>query len=80
MLATELQRLAQTVENLGRLTELGGLLEEVAGALPVRCGQRLAAEPQQLVSRFGGHPSMITRETRLERRFGTILRGRTDSG
>ena len=44
MLTPELQRLSQAVENLGALAELRGLLEEDAGALPVRCGKRLAAE------------------------------------
>ena len=44
MLAPELQRLSQAVENLRGLAELRGLLEEGAGALPVRCRERLAAE------------------------------------
>ena len=44
MLAPELQRLSQAVENLRGLAELRGLLEEGAGALPIRCGKRLAAE------------------------------------
>ncbi len=55
MLTPELQRLSQAVENLGGLAELGGLLEEGAGALPVRCGKRLAAEAEELVSRRDTH-------------------------
>jgi hypothetical protein len=44
MLIPELQRLSQTVENLGALAELRGLLEDGAGALPVPCGKSLAAK------------------------------------
>ena len=44
MLTRELQRLAQAGESLGALAELGRLLEEGTGALPIRCGKRLAAE------------------------------------
>jgi hypothetical protein len=55
MLAAELQCLSQAVESFGRLTEFRGLLEEDARALPVRCRERLAAEPQQLVRRRDTH-------------------------
>ena len=55
MLAPELQRLSQAVENLRGLAELRGLLEEGAGALPVRCRERLAAEATELVSRRDTH-------------------------
>ena len=44
MLAPELQRLSQAVENLRGLADLGSLLEEGAGTLPIRCRERLAAE------------------------------------
>lgn len=44
MLAPELQRLSQAVENLSALAELRRLLEEGSGALPIRCRERLAAE------------------------------------
>jgi hypothetical protein len=44
MLAPELQRLSQAIENLRGLAELRGLLEEGACALPVRHAKRLAAE------------------------------------
>jgi hypothetical protein len=44
MLAPELQRFPHAGEKLGGFAELGGLLEEGAGALPVGCGKRLAAE------------------------------------
>ena len=44
MLAPELQRLAQAIENLSALAELRCLLEYGPGALPVRHAKRLAAE------------------------------------
>jgi hypothetical protein len=55
MLAPELQRLAKAIENLGGLAELRGLLEERAGALPLRGGKCLAAEAQELVSGRNTH-------------------------
>jgi hypothetical protein len=57
MLTPELQRLAQPVENLGALAGLGRLLEAGAGAFPVRCCKRFAAEAQELVSSRGTHRS-----------------------
>jgi hypothetical protein len=44
MLATELHRLAQTVEDLGGLAERRRLLEHGPCPLPVRSAERLAAE------------------------------------
>ena len=44
MLAPELQRLSQAIENLRGLAERRSLLEYRPGALPVRHAKRLAAE------------------------------------
>ena len=44
MLAPELHRLAQAIENLSALAERRRVLEYRPGALPVRDAKRLAAE------------------------------------
>src|SRR5688500_12910452 len=49
MLAPELQRLSEAIQNLRGLAELRSLLEYGPGALPVRHAKRLTAEAQELV-------------------------------
>jgi hypothetical protein len=55
MLAAELQRLPEAVENLRGLAEPRSLLKEGPGVLPVRCRERLAAEAEEFVSRRRTH-------------------------
>ena len=82
MLAPELQRLSQAIENLSALAQLRRLLEYRPGALPVRDAKRLAAEAYELVSPRHTHrrPCSHARAVGLPRKRWRVVQERCRPG